>query len=361
VWTSGRPHDRRPAGTWANFAQLLGYPSFSWAPYASSGTRSASRAACVVERAGQRTRNDRESVLLSRRETAQRVRQRGDVECTSALEGLPRERARSGRGQRDDRAAAADAGAHLEPAPPRRELQRHPIATGGVLPHAGARILRRRRSAPRLAKVRIESRRKARHPRNLSDLESGDKLMRHKDLRRAQGSWAQAPSSSDLPNCDFPVFFAASNDRAKRANQPRGWGAKPRAPREIRWAAELPNFRDGSKERPGRGLAAGLSRSTVSVPSPGGRADPGVRAPPTRRATAGSHPSERTLDHAPNGTQHASDSRGAHEPAARLPPRVEFRAQGDVRRFHSPVQRSGAGGCRRWCTLARPWGRAREP
>jgi hypothetical protein len=117
----------------------------------------------------------------------------------------------------------------------------------------------------------------------------------------------------------------------------------------------------GPKERPGLGLAAGLSRSTVSAPSPGGRADPGVRAPPTRRARAGSHPSERTLDHAPNGTQHASDSSGAHEPAARLPPRVGFRAQGDVRRFHWPVPRNGAGGRRRWCTLARPWGRARGP
>jgi hypothetical protein len=209
--------------------------------------------------------------------------------------------------------------------------------------------------------VRIESRRKARHGSNVSDLERSDKLVRRKDLRQMARASFRAPSRSDLPNCDFPVFFPASNDRAKRANQPRGWGAKPRAPRETGGQPSCRNFRDGSKERPGLGLAAGLSRSTVSAPSPGGRADPGVRAPPTRRARAGSHPSERTLDHAPNGTQHASDSSGAHEPAARLPPRVGFRAQGDVRRFHWPVPRNGAGGRRRWCTLARPWGRARGP
>jgi hypothetical protein len=119
--------------------------------------------------------------------------------------------------------------------------------------------------------VRIESRRKARHPGRLSDPERSDKRLRRKDLRSGVWPRSQAPARSDLPNCDFPVFFPASSDRAKRANQPRGWGAKPRAPRETGGQPSCRNFRQGP-------------RSGQAQASPQGCR--GRLSPPLRRAGA---------------------------------------------------------------------------
>jgi hypothetical protein len=316
-----------------------------------------------LARKRQRTRegalHNGHGVPLNGCESATLLHERGDIEGADVLERLSVGCARHQRGHCDRRAAPAHREAHTHGlGPPRVELQAHPVAADRVLRLAAGLGDRRTRPPPRRPEFCVQSGRETCHRPKVRSCLYWRNSRGFKDLRAAAWAGRPGPREGRFAQMRFPRILPRSNDRTTRANQPRGWGAKPRAPRESpRGQPSYRNFRDGSEGRPDHAVSPYGNRGpSVETPfAAPSRCGPGEHAAVPLRAVRWREPalpdgavtvwstSERTLDHAPNEIPRASDFGLASEPAARPPRRPWFRAQGDVRRIQPtdvrPVRR----------------------